>query len=54
MSLNNLEYFVLYRQLTISKSGNIADGIKHMEKAISLDPSCVQAYNLLVTYEMQK
>ena len=44
---------VLYRQVRISKSGDIADGRRYMEKAIALDSSCLPAYNMLVTYEMQ-
>ena len=43
------------RQVRISKSGgDIADGRRHMEKAIALDCSCMPAYNVLVTYEMQR
>ena len=43
-----------YRQLEVSKSGDISDGKRHMEKAIALDSSCLPAYNMLVTYEMQR
>lgn len=42
------------RQVKLSKSGDIADGRRHMEKAIALDCSCMPAYNVLVTYEMQR
>ena len=43
-----------YSLLNIVKNGRIEDGVRNMEKAIEVDCSCVQAYDTLAAFEMQK
>ena len=40
--------------LSIVKNGRIEDGVRYIEKAIEVDCSCVQAYDTLAAFEMQK